>query len=95
MPTKTVCNEMLGTVAALHLIERLVADGSLDLAEDLFIDPVSVTATEWAPQIARAYVAEVGTAMPESLTEPLGNEWSEVHELFDFGTATPRFMWHL
>lgn len=87
--TKTVCNEMLGTVAALHLIERLVADGSLDLAEDLFIDPVSVTATEWAPQIAGAYVADVGTAMPESLTEPLGSEWSEVHELFDFGTATP------
>lgn len=40
-------------------------------------------------QITGAYVADIGTAMPESLTEPLGSEWSEVHELFDFGTATP------
>jgi hypothetical protein len=87
--TKTVCNEMLATVAALHMIERLVADRSLDLAEDLFIDPVSVTATEWAPQITGAYVADIGTAMPESLSEPLGSEWSEVHDLFDFGTTTP------
>jgi hypothetical protein len=80
---------VLVIVAALHLIERLVANGSLDLAENLFIVPVSVTATEWAPHIAGAYVADVGTAMREGLTEPLGSEWSEVHELFDFGTATP------
>lgn len=46
--TKTVCNEMLATAAALHLIERLVAGGSLDLAEDLFVESVCVTATEWA-----------------------------------------------
>lgn len=82
--TKTVCSEMLATVEALHLIERLVADGSLEVAEDLFTDPVSVTATEWAPQIVGAYAADVGTAMPESLIEPLGSEWSEVHDLFDF-----------
>lgn len=86
--TKTVCSEMLATVEALHLIERLVTDGSLEVAEDLFTEPISVTATEWAPQIAGAYVADVGTAMPESLTEPLGSEWSEVHELFDFNPPT-------
>lgn len=86
--TKTVCSEMLATVEALHLIERLVTDGSLDVAEDLFTEPISVTATEWAPRIAGAYVADVGTAMPESLTEPLGSEWSEVHELFDFNPPT-------
>lgn len=78
---KTVCSEMLATVEALHLIERLVADGSLELAEELFTEPVNVTATEWAPQIAGAYFADVGTAMPESLTEPLGSEWREVHDL--------------
>jgi hypothetical protein len=82
--TKTVCSEMLATVEALHLIERLVADGPLEVAEALFTEPISVTGTEWAPQIAGAYVADVGTAMPESFTEPLGSEWSEVHELFDF-----------
>jgi hypothetical protein len=82
--TKTVCSEMLATVEALHLIERLVADGSLEVAEDLFTEPVTVTATEWAPQIAGAYAADVGTAMPESLIEPLGSEWREVHDLFDF-----------
>lgn len=86
--TKTVCSEMLATVEALHLIERLVADGLLALSEDLFTEPVSVTATEWSPQIAGAYVADVGTAMPESLTEPLGREWSEVHDLFDFDPPT-------
>lgn len=66
---------------ALHLIERLVADGSLEVAEELFTEPISVKATGWAPQIAGAYVADVGTAMPESLTEPLGSEWREVHDL--------------
>jgi hypothetical protein len=87
--TKTVCSEMLATVEALHLIERLVAAGTLALAETLFTEPVSVTATEWAPQIAGAYVADIGTAMPESLTEPLGSEWREVHDLLAFGRATP------
>lgn len=86
--TKTVCSEMLATVEALHLIERLVADGLLALSEDLFTEPVSVTASEWSPQISGAYVADVGTAMPESLTEPLGSEWSEVHDLFDFDPPT-------
>lgn len=82
--TKTVCSEMLATVEALHLIERLVVDGTLCLPENLFSGPVGVTATEWAPQITGAYVADVGTAMPGSLTEPLGSEWSEVHNLFNF-----------
>lgn len=50
--TKTVCSEMLAAVEALHLTERLVADGLLALSENLFTEPVSVTATEWSPQIA-------------------------------------------
>ncbi|MDQ1053071.1 hypothetical protein QE394_000999 [Arthrobacter sp. SORGH_AS 212] len=83
--TKTVCAEMLATVKALHLIERLVVDDSLDLSEELFTEPVSVTATEWAPQISKAYVAEPGTAMPATLTEPPGTEWSEVHDVFGPG----------
>lgn len=51
--TKTVCSEMLATVEALHLIERLVADGSLEVAQDLFTEPVSVTATDWGPSNRR------------------------------------------
>lgn len=81
--TKTVCSEMLATVEALHLIERLVTSGSLEIAEDLFTEPISVTAIEWAPQLTNAYVADAGTAMPESLTEPLGSEWKKIQDSLD------------
>lgn len=80
--TKTVCAEVLATVKLLHLTERLVVDGTLELPEELFTDPVIVTAREWAPKIASAYVADVGTPMPASLDEPLGDEWKQVHDVF-------------
>lgn len=80
--TKTVCAEVLATVKLLHLIERLVVEGTLDLPEKLFADPVIVTAREWAPKIAGAYVADVGTQMPAGLDEPLGDEWKPVHDVF-------------
>lgn len=84
--TKTVCAEVLATVKLLHLIERLVVDGTLQLPENLFTDPVIVTAREWAPKIAGAYVADVGTPMPASLDEPLGDEWKQVHDAFGRGS---------
>lgn len=80
--TKTVCVEMLATVETLHLIERLVVEGTLDLPEELFTEPVSVTAQVWAPNVVSAHVADVGTPMPMSLTEPIGSEWSDVHDVF-------------
>lgn len=80
--TKTVCAEVLATVKLLHLTERLVVDGTLDLPEKLFVDPVIVTAREWVPKIASAYVADVGTPMPAGLDEPFGEEWKPVHDAF-------------
>lgn len=59
-----------------------VVEGTLDLPEKLFTDPVVVTAREWAPKISGAHVAGVGTHMPVSLDEPLGAEWKPVHDLF-------------
>lgn len=87
--TRTVCSEMLATVETLHLIEKLVVIGSLDLTEELFTEQVSVKDTEWAPQISGAYVADVGTPMPESIDEPLSSAWSEVGDLLGPDRATP------
>lgn len=88
--TRTVCSEMLATVEALHLIEKLVVDGTLAVPEDLFTEPVSVTATEWAPRISSAYVADMGTPLPASITEALGSEWSEVQDVFGPGGGHTR-----
>lgn len=60
---------------------RLVVDGTLDLPEKLFTDPVIVTDREWAPKISGAHVAGVGTHKPASLDEPLGAEREPVHDL--------------
>ncbi len=84
--TKTVCSEMLATVEGLHLIERLVVDGLLDLPDDLFTSQVTVTATEWVPPgDVKMYVADMNTPMPTSLAEPLSSVWREVHD--EFGPA--------
>lgn len=80
--TKTVCSEMVAAVETLHLVERLVVDGVLDLPDDLFTAPVTVSASEWAPTLLEAYVADVGTAMPTDLNEPLDGAWRKVHEEF-------------
>jgi hypothetical protein len=80
--TKTVCSEMVATVDTLHFVERLVVDGVLDLPDDLFTAPVTVSASEWAPTLLEAYVADVGTPMPGDLNEPLDGAWRKVHDEF-------------
>lgn len=80
--TKTVCSEMLAAVETLHLIERLVVGKSLELPEELFTAPVTVSATEWAPTLLEAYVADVGTPMPSNLNEPMDGAWRKVQDEF-------------
>ncbi|MDO5874539.1 MULTISPECIES: hypothetical protein [Paenarthrobacter] len=81
--TRTVCGEMLATVETLHLVERLTVEKTVDLPEEIFTSPVTVTAKEWIPTgEVRAYVADVGTPMPTSLDEPLSSAWREVHDEF-------------
>lgn len=80
--TKTVCSEMVAAVETLHFVERLVAEGVLDLPEDLFTAPVTVSASQWAPTLLEVYVADVGTPMPADLNEPLDGAWRKVHDEF-------------
>lgn len=82
--TNTVCREILATVQSLWLIERLASKGSLTLPERLFTEPVTVTERNatWEPELVSAHSAPVGTPMPSTIDEPLGDEWTNAAEEF-------------
>lgn len=79
--TKTVAMMMLAVVQTLHLIEQLVAQGTLDLPGELWTAAVTVQTASWTrPGIAKIYVAEVGTTAPADLSKPVDEHegWRQV-----------------
>lgn len=85
---RMTCGLVLASLDALSLLKRLAAEGVIEVNDRAFERQVETRATEWAPQEARVYSAPVGTAMPTSLDEPVGEEWEE--GLPDLLEITPR-----
>lgn len=75
---RKTCSLILASLDALDLLGKLAADGMIEVDDRAFSQQVETRATEWAPEKVRVYSAPVGTGMPSSLDEPLGEEWEEV-----------------
>lgn len=70
--SRTVAAMVLATVEALHFIEQLTVRGVLELAEDLFTDPVTVQGTEWTPPgKVTVYTAPLGQPPPAGVDSDL------------------------
>lgn len=82
---RVVAGLLLASLETLDFLRSLHDDGRVEIEDSAWTAPVVSSRTSWAPKIEAVHHAPVGTAMPESASGALGDEWSLLRpgELFD------------
>ena len=82
---RVVAGLLLVSLGSLDFLRSLDRQGRVEIDSSAWTAPVVSSRTSWAPKIEAVHHAPVGTAMPESASGALGDEWSLLRpgELFD------------